>query len=74
MSQSDREPRRDEEGVRLFVERMAMTWADLGFPRMPARILITLLAADEPALTAAELGERLEVSPAAISGAVRYLQ
>jgi hypothetical protein len=32
-----------------------------------------LMAADEEALTAGELAERLEVSPAAISGAVRYL-
>lgn len=52
---------------------MARAWADWGFPRMPARILMTMMAADEPALTAAELGERLGVSPAAVSGAVRYL-
>jgi len=31
------------------------------------------MGADEPALTAGELAERLGVSPAAISGAVRYL-
>jgi hypothetical protein len=64
---------RDEEGVRHFVEHMAMTWADWGFPRMAARVLMTLMAADEGALTAAELAERLGVSPAAISGGVRYL-
>ncbi|MEO5874751.1 MAG: helix-turn-helix domain-containing protein [Streptosporangiaceae bacterium] len=64
---------RDEEGVRRFVEHMAMLWADLGFPKMPARILMAMMAAEQDALTAAELGERLEVSPAAISGAVRYL-
>lgn len=64
---------RDETAVRRFVEHMAMAWADYGFPRMPARVLITMMAADEPALTAAELSERLGVSPAAISGAVRYL-
>jgi DNA-binding transcriptional regulator GbsR (MarR family) len=64
---------RDEDGVRRFVEHMAMSWADWGFPRMPARVLMTLMAADEEALTAAELSERLGVSPAAISGGVRYL-
>jgi biotin operon repressor len=64
---------RDDEGVRHFVEHMAMSWADWGFPRMPARVLMTLMAADEDALTAAELAERLGVSPAAISGGVRYL-
>jgi len=64
---------RDETAVRHFVEHMAMTLADWGFPRMPARVLIALMSADEDALTAAELAERLDVSPAAISGAVRYL-
>lgn len=64
---------RDDEAVRRFVEHMAMAWADYGFPRMPARVLITMMAADEVSLTAAELSQRLGVSPAAISGAVRYL-
>jgi len=65
--------RRDEQEVRRFVEVMARLWADWGFPRMAARVLMALMAADEEALTAAELGERLGVSPAAISGGVRYL-
>jgi DNA-binding transcriptional regulator GbsR (MarR family) len=64
---------RDEEAVRRFVEHMAMLWADLGFPKMPARVLMAMMAADENSLTASELGERLDVSAAAISGAVRYL-
>jgi DNA-binding transcriptional regulator GbsR (MarR family) len=64
---------RDEEQVRAFVEQLALTFADYGFPRMASRVLVTLMAAEEEALTAAELAERLEVSPAAISGAVRYL-
>ncbi|MEV5980667.1 helix-turn-helix domain-containing protein [Streptomyces sp. NPDC052114] len=42
-------------------------------PRMPARVFAALLASDSGALTSAELGERLRVSPAAVSGAVRYL-
>jgi hypothetical protein len=65
--------RRDEAAVRRFVEHLAMTLADWGFPRMPARVLVTLMSADEDGLTAAELAERLGASPAAISGAVRYL-
>jgi predicted house-cleaning noncanonical NTP pyrophosphatase (MazG superfamily)/predicted transcriptional regulator len=64
---------RDDEAVARFVERMAMVLADWGFPRMGARVLITIMAADEDSLTAAELSGRLGVSPAAISGAVRYL-
>ncbi|MFF5172651.1 GbsR/MarR family transcriptional regulator [Micromonospora sp. NPDC000089] len=61
-----------EEEVHLFVERMAMAFADVGFPRMAARVLFAVMAADGP-LTAAEIGERLGVSAAAVSGAVRYL-
>lgn len=65
--------RRDEAAVRRYVEHMAMMLAEYGFPRMPARVLMVMMTADEDALTAGELAERLEVSPAAISGAVRYL-
>ena len=42
-------------------------------PRMPARAFAAILAEDAGRLTARELAERLAVSPAAISGAVRYL-
>lgn len=69
----DEQGDRDEEGVRRFVEQMAMLFADWGFPRMAARVLMVLTAADEPILSAGALAERLGVSPAAISGAVRYL-
>ncbi|MEU5941777.1 MarR family transcriptional regulator [Micromonospora sp. NPDC047548] len=68
----DRRPAPDAEEVHLFVERMAMAFADVGFPRMAARVLFTVMSADEP-LTAAEIGEQLGVSAAAVSGAVRYL-
>ena len=68
----DRRPTPDEDEVHLFVERMAMAFADVGFPRMAARVLFAVMSADDP-LTAAEIGERLGVSAAAVSGAVRYL-
>ncbi|MGB2570355.1 GbsR/MarR family transcriptional regulator [Micromonospora citrea] len=68
----DHRPGRNEEGVHLFVERMAMAFADFGFPRMAARVLFAVMSADEP-LTAAEIGDKLGVSAAAVSGAVRYL-
>jgi ABC-2 type transport system ATP-binding protein len=64
---------RDEAAVRRFIEGFAAALADGGVPRMPARVFAALLATDSGRLTAAELGERLQVSPAAISGAVRYL-
>lgn len=58
---------------RQFVEHMAAAFEQLGFPRMPARVLFTMMVADEPGLTAAELAHRLDVSPAAISGALKTL-
>jgi DNA-binding transcriptional regulator GbsR (MarR family) len=64
---------RDEAAVRRFVEDFAAALADGGVPRMPARVFAALLATDSGALTAGELAEALQVSPAAISGAVRYL-
>jgi DNA-binding transcriptional regulator GbsR (MarR family) len=40
---------------------------------MPARVFASLTVSDSGRLTAAELSERLHISPAAVSGAVRYL-
>lgn len=59
--------------VERFVERFAMLLSDAGLGRMPSRVFGALLVTDEGRLTAGELAERLRVSPAAISGAVRYL-
>lgn len=63
----------NQRDVRRFIERFALLLAEAGMPRMPARVFACVLAEDSGRLTAAELAERLEVSPAAISGAVRYL-
>jgi DNA-binding transcriptional regulator GbsR (MarR family) len=59
--------------VRRFVERFALQLAEAGMPRTPARVFACVLAEDSGRLTAGELAERLGLSPAAISGAVRYL-
>jgi predicted transcriptional regulator len=64
---------RDPAAVARFVDRFAATLEAAGFPRMPARVFAALLATDSGALTAAELADMLQASPAAISGAVRYL-
>jgi predicted transcriptional regulator len=56
-----------------FVERFALLLVDSGIPRMPARVFGALLVAEDGKLTAGALGDTLQVSPAAISGAVRYL-
>ncbi len=55
------------------VERFGQTLETSGMPRMPARVFAYVLAEDSDRYTAAELAEGLRVSPAAISGAVRYL-
>ncbi|GIH14483.1 GbsR/MarR family transcriptional regulator [Rugosimonospora africana] len=64
---------RDPQAVLAFIERFASALADAGMPRMPARVFTGLLASDPGRLGAAELAALLQVSPAAISGAVRYL-
>ncbi|GGQ90309.1 MarR family transcriptional regulator [Streptomyces aurantiogriseus] len=64
---------RDAEAVSRFVESFAAQLVEAGVPRMPARVFAALLASDAGALTSAELGEQLQISPAAVSGAVRYL-
>ncbi|MFR9798586.1 GbsR/MarR family transcriptional regulator [Streptomyces sp. MS06] len=64
---------RDPEAVSRFVERFAAQLVEAGLPRMPARVFSALLASDDGALTSAELGGQLKISPAAVSGAVRYL-
>ncbi len=64
---------RDEQAVSQFIERFSATLVEAGFPRMGARVFVALLASETGRLTAAELAERLRASPAAISGAVRFL-
>jgi DNA-binding transcriptional ArsR family regulator len=56
-----------------FIEDFALLLTETGVPRMPARVFACVLADDAGGLTAGELAERLQVSPAAISGAVRWL-
>jgi DNA-binding transcriptional regulator GbsR (MarR family) len=62
------------DGVERAGALMAAELAAQGFPRMPARVIMALTVSPEGALTSAELATQLDASPAAISGAVRYLQ
>jgi len=64
---------RSAAAVAVFVERFATVFVDAGMPRIASRIFVSLLATDSGRLTAAELSEHLQASPAAISGGVRYL-
>jgi len=63
----------EQRPVSDFVERFAAAMVAAGMPRMPARVLASLLSRDDGAATAIELSDALQASPAAISGAVRYL-
>ena len=63
----------NDDAVARFVERFALLLVESGLPRMPSRVFGSLLVAEEGRRTAAELAEQLQVSPAAVSGAVRYL-
>lgn len=65
---------KDPQAIARFVERFALLLADGGMARMPARVFARLMATDSGRMTATELSDALVVSPAAISGAVRYLE
>lgn len=56
-----------------FTERFSAVLIAAGFPPMPARVFAALIVTDEGRLTSAELSETLQISPAAVSGAVQYL-
>ncbi|WP_100812769.1 MULTISPECIES: GbsR/MarR family transcriptional regulator [unclassified Microbacterium] len=54
-------------------EQAAAMLAAAGMPRMPARVMMALVGSPDEGYTAADLADRLGVSAAAVSGAVRYL-
>jgi DNA-binding transcriptional regulator GbsR (MarR family) len=54
-------------------EQAASMLAAAGMARMPARVMMALVGSPDDGYTAAELADRLGVSAAAVSGAVRFL-
>lgn len=66
-------PARDEVAAAAFVERLGSTLTALGMQRVPARVFAALMADEDGRMTSAELAVALRLSPASISGAVRYL-
>jgi DNA-binding transcriptional regulator GbsR (MarR family) len=62
-----------EEDLFRAVERFGTTLEGAGMPRMASRVFAYVLAEDRDRYTARELAEGLHISPAAVSGAVRYL-
>ncbi|CAM3270866.1 helix-turn-helix domain-containing protein [Stackebrandtia soli] len=65
---------RDPKTVYAFQERLAEVVIATGSPRMVARVLSCLCTTDAGSLTSAELVRRLQVSPAAVSTAVRWAE
>jgi DNA-binding transcriptional ArsR family regulator len=63
----------DRDGLPEFIEKFAAVLITAGFPPMPARVFVALLVTDSGRLNSAELVELLRISPAAVSGAIRYL-
>ncbi|MFD4026392.1 helix-turn-helix domain-containing protein [Streptomyces sp. NPDC058576] len=64
---------RDAEAVREFEELYATVMMASGMPLMMARVLACLTITDSGSLTAQELAQRLQVSPASISKAIAFL-
>ena len=62
-----------DRAAHAFTERMGAALTQAGLPRVPSLVFSALLVDDDGRMTAAELAETLELSPASISGAVNYL-
>ncbi|MFG2713030.1 helix-turn-helix domain-containing protein [Streptomyces goshikiensis] len=64
---------RDPEAVRAYEETFTTVLMQSGMPKMMARVLACLITTDAGSLTASELVERLQVSPASVSKAIAFL-
>ncbi|MFI1100942.1 helix-turn-helix domain-containing protein [Streptomyces melanogenes] len=64
---------RDPEAVREYEEALTAVMMGSGLPRMMSRVMACLTLTDAGSLTASELVQRLQVSPASISKAVAFL-
>jgi DNA-binding transcriptional ArsR family regulator len=65
---------RDPEAVREYEETFTTVLMGSGLPKMMARVLVCLYTTDSGSLTASELAQRLQVSPASISKAITFLE
>lgn len=64
---------RDAEAVREYEEVFTTLLMQQGLPKMMARVLTCLFTTDAGSLTASELVQRLQVSPASVSKAISFL-
>ncbi|MGW0611369.1 helix-turn-helix domain-containing protein [Streptomyces sp. NPDC002788] len=65
---------RDAEAVREYEETLTTVMMASGMPTMTARVLACLTLTDAGSLTASELVQRLQVSPASVSKAIAFLE
>lgn len=65
---------RDAEAVREFEEVFTTVMMASGMPTMMSRVMACLTLTDTGSLTAAELVQRLQVSPASVSKAITFLE
>jgi DNA-binding transcriptional ArsR family regulator len=65
---------RDAEAVREYEEMFTAVVMQSGLPKMMSRVLVCLYTTDSGSLTASELVQRLQVSPASISKAITFLE
>jgi predicted transcriptional regulator len=65
---------RDTEAVREYEEMLTTVLMHSGLPKMMSRVLACLYTTDAGSLTASELVQRLQVSPASISKAMTFLE
>ena len=65
---------RDAEAVAEYEETLTTVLIASGLPKMTARVLTCLFTTDAGSLTASQLAQRLQVSPASISKAIAFLE
>ncbi|WP_320782935.1 GbsR/MarR family transcriptional regulator [Streptomyces sp. CRN 30] len=65
---------RDAEAVREYEETLTTVFMASGMSKMTARVMASLYTTDSGSLTAAELVQRLQVSPATVSKAIAFLE
>ncbi|MFD4596494.1 helix-turn-helix domain-containing protein [Streptomyces sp. NPDC058464] len=65
---------RDPEAVREYEETLTTVMMASGMTAMPARVMAAITLTDSGSLTASELVQRLQVSPASVSKAIAFLE
>ena len=65
---------RDAEAVREYEETFTTVMMASGAPKMMSRVMACLTLTDTGSLTASELVQRLQVSPASVSKAIAFLE